>query len=172
MKNMKRLISFAVIFAAFATATFAQGVTASATATATIITPITIASTTQMNFGNIAVNATPGTVQLSVTSTRTPGGGVTLPTPAGTVTAAVFHVTGITGSTYSITLPGNAPAYTITSGANNMTITDFISNPAANGSLATGAEDISVGATLNVGASQAAGVYTNATGFDVTVNYN
>src|SRR5438105_2149142 len=34
------------------------------------------------------------------------------------------------------------------------------------------AQTLYVGATLNVATAQVAGVYTNATGFDVTVNYN
>ncbi|MBK7031659.1 MAG: DUF4402 domain-containing protein [Bacteroidales bacterium] len=33
-------------------------------------------------------------------------------------------------------------------------------------------QEIKVGATLNVSASQAAGTYTNASGLFVTVNYN
>jgi hypothetical protein len=171
MKQIAKFFTLAIILIAYTVTTFGQvGATTSATATATIITPITIASTTQMNFGNIAVNNTTGTVDLSTGSGRTPSGGVTLPTPTGTVTAAVFHVTGIVGATYSITLP--TADYTISSGGNNMIVNGFVSSPATNGSLATGAEDISVGATLNVGASQPAGIYTNAVGFDVTVNYN
>jgi len=170
MKKTLKFFAIAFVMAAFSASSFAQGVTASATATATIITPITIASTTQMNFGNISVNNTPGTVDLSTGGVRTANGGASLPTPIGTVTAAVFHVTGITGATYAITLP--TTDYTISSAGNDMIVNAFVSNPSGNGSLATGAEDISVGATLNVGASQPAGVYTNATGFDVTVNYN
>jgi len=72
-------------------------------------------------------------------------------------------------STYSITLP---TTYTITSGANNMTVTTFTSTPSGTGTLSGGTQTVNVGATLSVAASQAAGTYTNGTGFPVTVNYN
>ncbi len=172
MKKTLRFLLTAIVVLSFTANAFAQpgSVTASATATATILTPITIASTTQMNFGNIAVNTTAGTVDLSTASVRTPSGGVSLPTPTGTVTAAVFHVTGIPDATYSIALP--TTDYTISSGGNNMIVNGFVSSPSGNGLLTGGAEDISVGATLNVTGSQPAGVYTNIVGFDVTVHYN
>jgi hypothetical protein len=124
-----------------------------------------------MNFGNVAVSATAGTVVLTPAGSRSLTGGVTLPTIAGTVAAASFNVTGANNYTYTITLP--ASALTISSGSNNMTVTSFTSNPATTGTLsATGAQTLNVGATLNVNASQAAGTYTSGTPFTVTVNYN
>ncbi|TFH38709.1 MAG: DUF4402 domain-containing protein, partial [Bacteroidia bacterium] len=134
------------------------------------ITPITITRTAHMNFGNIAVNATPGTVVLSPASVRSVTGGCTLPATAGTVSAAAFTVTGIASATYSITLP--AGATTITSGADNMTVDTWTSSPTPTGTLTGGTENLTVGATLNVAASQPAGIYTSGTQFDVTVNYN
>jgi len=53
-----------------------------------------------------------------------------------------------------------------------MTIDAFTSNPSGTGALTAGSQVLTVGATLNVGANQVTGAYTNATGFDVTVNYN
>jgi hypothetical protein len=154
---------------AFSAATFAQ-VTATATATATIITPIAIVKATDMNFGNIAVNATLGTVILAPASTRTVTGGCTLPAVAGTVTAAAFTVTGLAAATYSITLP--AALTTITSGGNTMTVDTWTSTPTPTGTLAGGTDNLLVGATLHVAASQAAGTYLSGTPFTVTVNYN
>jgi hypothetical protein len=123
-----------------------------------------------MNFGNIAVNASPGTVVLSPAGARSTTGGCTLPAVTGTVSQAVFNVTGQANATYSITLPAN---HTISSGANNMTVDVFTSNPTPTGTLsAGGSETLNVGATLNVAGSQASGTYTNAGGFTVTVNYN
>ena len=107
--------------------------------------------------------------------TRT-ASGLTLPTATpGTVGAAIFTVTGLANATYGITLP--AGPITLTGPASaTMTVGTFVSNPVAgsgSGLLsATGTQDISVGATLNVGTSQTAGTYTNATGLSVTVNYN
>jgi Domain of unknown function (DUF4402) len=48
-----------------------------------------------------------------------------------------------------------------------------IPTPANGGALgANGTQTIYVGATLQVGAGQFPGTYTNSTGFPVTVNYN
>ena len=168
---MKKLIVLfaAVVLVAGLTSTVNAQVTGTATGSATIITPIAIANAGNMNFGNVAVSATAGTVVLSPASVRSLTGGVTLPAVTGTVSAAAFTVTGLGSSTYSITLP---TTYTITSGANNMTVSSFTSNPSGTGTLSGGTQTINVGATLSVGASQAAGSYTNATGFPVIVNYN
>lgn len=158
---------------AFCTTGVSAQATATATATATIVTPISISKTVDMNFGNVAVSAsTAGTVVLTPAGARSATGGVTLPTTAGTVTAASFTVSGQGDYTYSITVPSTD--LTITSGSNTMTVNTFTSNPAATaGALSSGGtQTLTVGATLNVGAGQAAGTYVSATPFSVTVNYN
>jgi hypothetical protein len=168
----KKVISFTALFVAFSAIGFAQE-TATATATATIVTPISITKTVDMNFGNVAVQSTTGgTVVLAPAGTRTTTGAVTLPTIAGTVTAASFTVDGQGSYTYAITLPSSA--VTLDDGASHtMTVSSFTSNPSGTaGQLTTGTQTLKVGATLNVGAAQAAGVYVSGTPFNVTVNYN
>jgi hypothetical protein len=169
MKQITKFFAFVIIGLAFTVSSFAQ-VSATATATATIVSPIAITKTTDMNFGNVAVSSAAGTVVLAPDGTRTRTGGVTLPATVGTVTAAAFNVTGTAGYTYSIVITG-APL-TVTSGANTMTVTAFTSTPATPGTLAAGNNALTVGATLNVAGSQAAGVYVSGTPFTVTVNYN
>ena len=108
---------------------------------------------------------------LTPAGVRSATGGVTLPATAGTVTAASFTVTGTAGYTYAITLP--AVALTITSGGPSMTVDTWTSTPIATGTLVAGTSTLTVGATLHVGALQAAGVYgIPAETFTVTVNYN
>ena len=166
---MKKLIVFSIAIFGFSAASFAQ-VSASASTSATIITPIAITKSVDMNFGSVAVSPTvPGTVVLPTSGSRTQTGGVTLPVTTGTVAAAKFTVTGLAASTYSITLPGTI---TLTSGSNTMTVSNFTSTPTPTGVLTGGTQDILVGATLNVAAAQAAGSYTNAAGLVITVNYN
>ena len=168
MKNMKKILILIVLFSGFAASSFAQA-TGTASASATIIAPISIAKTADMNFGNIAVNATPGTVILATAGTRTKTGGVTLPATAGTVTAAQFTVTGANATTYAITLP---TSITISHLTDYMYVDTFTSNPSSPGLTdGNGTQIIFVGATLTVGASQAAGVYGPGS-FPVTVNYN
>jgi hypothetical protein len=168
---MNKSFVFAIAMIGLSASAFAQA-TASATGTATIIEPISIANAQDMNFGNIAINASAGTVELAPDAQRTPGGGATLPVVAGTVTAAEFDVAGEGTSTYDITLPSADYTITRVSGSETMTINLFTSSVGAAGELVGGLETFQVGATLNIGGSQVPGVYTNATGFDVTVNYN
>jgi len=144
---------------------------ATATATATIVTPITITKTTDMNFGNVAVQVgTGGTVVMTPAGLRSATSGVTLPGAAGTVAAASFTVNGQTGYTYAITLP--ALVMLTNAASNTMQVDNFSSTPTSTGTLTGGTETLNVGATLNVAAAQAPGVYTSATPFTVTVNYN
>lgn len=170
MKTMTKCFVALLVLSGFSVSSFAQA-TATATATATIVTPISISKTVDMNFGNVAVQATSGgTVVMTAAGVRTQTGGVTLPVTAGTVTAASFTVSGEGSYTYAITLPSSA--LTITSGSNTMTVSSFTSSPSSTGTLSSGSQTLNVGATLNVASAQAAGTYVSATPFDVTVNYN
>ena len=173
MKNLVKAIVTATVVLGCTSSSFAQA-TATASASANIITPISIAKTVDMNFGNVAVSATvAGTAILAPGGTRTTGGagGVTLPATTGTVSAANFTVSGQASYTYAITLPSTT--VTISSGSNTMNVTAFTSSPSATGLLSSGGtQTLTVGATLNVTNGQAAGAYTNATALPVTVNYN
>lgn len=176
MKTITKLFALAVVILGFSASSFGQGgVTDYAPTSATIITPITIVKATDMNFGNIGVNASLGTVVLVPAGTRSATGGVSLPVAlAGTVTAASFTVSGNANNTYSITLPTTL-TITRAAGTETMTVNTFTSTPtvALGGTLsAGGTQTLNVGATLNVAGGQVAGVYTNATGFAVSVNYN
>ena len=173
MKNISKVFATAAVVLAFSNSSFAQA-SATASASATIITPITIAKNVDMNFGNVAVSAsTGGTVVLAPAGTRTTGGagGVTLPSTIGTVAAADFTVSGQASYTYAITLPTTA---NLSDGSGHtMAIGSFTSYPSSTGTLSgSGTQDLTVGATLTVAAAQTPGVYTNATGVPVTVNYN
>ena len=170
MKKMIKVLALLILFFGFTAGTFAQ-VSATATATATIVTPITIVNAGNMNFGNVAVSSSLGTVVLTPASTRSATGGVTLPVVTGTVAAATFTVSGQPNYTYSITLPGSAT--TITDGAShNMTVDTWTSTPTPTGTLTGGTETLTVGATLHVAANQPAGTYVSGIPFTVTVNYN
>ncbi len=167
MKKMIKFFAITIVMFSFAAGAFAQ-VTATADATATIMTPITITKDVDLNFGNLAVNTTAGTLILATDNSRSVTGGVTL-MPGGTITAASFTVTGVPAAVYSISLPASI---VITDGTNNMTVNAIISSPTPTGTLTGGTSTLLVGATLNVLASQPAGIYTNTTDLDVTVNYN
>jgi hypothetical protein len=172
MKHIGKFFLLSIAMIIYSAAAYSQ-VSATATSSATIVTPITIANAANMNFGNIAVNASAGTVVLPAAAApvRSVTGGCTLPATAGTVASARFTVTGQSGYTYAITLPASA---SLTGPGPAMTANTFVSNPtvAAGGLLTGGTQTLYVGATLNVAGSQTAGVYTTAAAFTVTVNYN
>lgn len=164
MKTMTKFFALSIITLAFSASVFAQ---ATATATATIITPIAIAKNTDMNFGNLAVNTSNGTLVLATDNSRTFTGGVTL-MPGGSISAAKFTVTGLSGAVYTFSLPASV---TLTDpGTNTMTVNTFSNT--STGTLTGGSVIIFVGATLNVTGSQPAGIYTNTTDLTATVNYN
>lgn len=173
MKKIKFLFAVVAVMGFTADAFAQQSSTASANTSATIIQPIAITKTTDLNFGNIAVHSTNnGTVVLGTSNNRSQTGGVTLPvaTP-GTVTSASFDVTGAAGYTYSITLPTSV--ILDDNNSHQMTVNTFTSNPSTSGTLDVNGEDvISVGATLNVLGGQAPGLYESDSDFDVIVNYN
>ncbi len=158
----------AAIFA-FSNISFGQAKTGTAQAAATIVTPISIIKNKDLNFGNIAASGLGFTVALSAEGERTSTGGTgTLPSVAGTVTAAEFTVSGLSGATYAVTLPSSI---TISAGGTNtMTVNGFESNSNSTYTLTEGSDTFKVGATLNVGNNQVAGAYTGD--FNVTVNYN
>ena len=170
MKTRLLISTLVLAFISFSTASYSQEI-ATATATATVITPISISKNADMSFGNLAVQSgTGGTVVLAPAGTRTSTSGVTLPSTTGTVSAAAFTVTGSGSSTYAITLPSSV-TLTHSGGVETMAASSFTSNPSATGALSSGTQDIAVGATLTVAAGQLAGVYTSGN-FNVTVNYN
>jgi len=170
MKKGTKLILTALVMMLAASSSYAQA-TATASASATIVTPISLTKTVDMNFGIVAVqSSTAGTAILSPAGGRTVTAGVSISATTGTVTAASFTVNGQGAYTYDITLP--TTALTISSGANTMTVTAFTSTPSGTGALTAGSQTLNVGATLNVAAAQATGLYASGTPFNVTVNYN
>ncbi|MCK9410879.1 MAG: DUF4402 domain-containing protein [Prolixibacteraceae bacterium] len=169
---MKKLFILFIAVVGFGVSSYGQ-VSATATSAATIVTPISITKTVNMNFGNVSVNANAGTVVLTPAGTRSVTGGATTPATVGTVTAASFDIAGAINYTYTITLPAAATTLKHTNNTDQMTVDTWTSSPTPTGTLdGTGAQTLTVGATLNVGASQLAGVYTSTAPFTVTVNYN
>jgi hypothetical protein len=174
MKTKMKLFALGMILLGFGVNVNAQvtNATANAPTTATIVAPLTITKTVDMNFGNVATTGVAGTVVLATSNSQTATGGVMLsPSNLGTHTAASFDITGEGAYAFGVVLPSSL---TITEPVTSqtMTVNTFTMNLLATGNhLSSGAANLLVGATLNVKAVQAVGVYTNATGFAVTVAY-
>ncbi len=166
MKN--KIFSFAIVMMGFSATSFAQS-SATATSTATLITPISVVVANNMDFGTIAASATGGTVILdTATNTRTATGGVFLQSGGATPQVAVFTVTGEVNQSFTITGPTSID---LTSGANTLALalTGVTSPSVLDGA---GNATIKIGGTLTVPAAAPAGIYANSTDLTVTVNYN
>ena len=150
----------------------------STTATAEIVTPITIemGTTDVLNFGQLAVDdATAGTCVLSpITQERTVTDGVYEIGSTG-FTCADFLVSGISAYSYDITLPSSV-TLTLEGGSATITVdnlTAYVASAAAEattGTITDGEDSFILGGTLNVAAGQTVGNYVSDA-FDVTVTY-
>ena len=179
-RTLKLITLTAAIFG-FAATSFAQNeASATAVASAGIITPITIQGT-DLRFGTIFSSSSP------LTATVTPDGqltgtGVTEYNGTGNVShqPATFTVNGNENNTFVINVT-NLP--TVVTHATESGVTMAIGNWTSTGSiidfetgsgvsqLVNGVKTFSIGATLSIGASQTSGSYTSDS-FTVTVNYN
>ena len=142
--------------------------TANFTASVTIIQPIMITTTSNMDFAHLdAQNG--GEVVLTPQNQRRASGGVVL-SEGGDVSAAAFKVTGEPGLTFDISLPNSR--HTLTNGNNNIVIRDFESSMKGTANLGSGIREFSVGATLDIEDGQEPGFYSSTQPLAVTVNYN
>jgi hypothetical protein len=141
--------------------------TATANATASIIGPLWIAKTADLNFGAIVPSSTAGTVVVGYDNSRT-GSGVTLISQPVTHSAASFMVNGHKNKHFDVILPSNA-TLTREGGTETMTVSTFTENAPAKLDH-EGEAVFSVGATLAIASNQAGGLYNGT--FSVTVTYN
>ena len=141
----------------------------SANATATIVKSISIEKNADLQFGKIIAASTAGQVQIQTDGSRTiAAGNVVLFNQGSDHQAAAFKTIGSPNATYSLSFPSSV-SLTGPTGSDPMTIEGFVHS--ATGTLsASGEETFNVGATLNVGANQAAGEYAGT--FSVTAAYN
>jgi hypothetical protein len=171
--NMKKtLLIFTAILmmAGLSNRVMAQTNSASddADAFATIVAPIAITKTIDLQFGSVIAGV--GTVTVDVASVRTYSVPAMNPGDQGeTPTAAAFTVTGEGGYGFDITLPDNDDVVLV-KGAEDMTVTDFTSSEGSSTALVGGTKDFTVGAKLTVETGLSSGEYTGS--FEVTVAYN
>jgi hypothetical protein len=146
---------------------------ASAAASAEVLTALTISSHVDLSFGKIAADpagSTGGTVTVAaVDGAREFSGPLMMVTS--TPTAAKFTVSGDSNYAFTVTNQSGT-SITVASGEDTMTVDTWTLSPASGWTLDGGTLDVFVGATLHVGATQAKGTYSNATGVRLTVAYN
>lgn len=157
----------------------AHAQSASASATAIVVSPLTVVKTADFNFGRIVPGGSVGAVVLSPAGSRSIGSGGTVLGNAAAASAASFSVSGAESATFSIGIAGGI----LSNGAGaTMAMTNFVvrvaggsdQTSAFTGTLsAAGSATFAVGGTLAVGTSAdtPTGSYTtgNSGGQPVTV---
>ena len=185
---MKKLLLSAIVILSFSAVSFGQlnsSTTNTATAGATIITPIKITKNTNLDFGTLIAAA--GDVTLDPSGTVNYGSSAAF-TGAAKInpTAATFTVTGNYGNAYSINISGLTTTvkhtdnsttmalkgWVITPNVTNANFSDVLGTGYADGLLSAdaGTQAFGIGVTLTIGSNQKAGVYTSSA-FTVTVAY-
>jgi Mat/Ecp fimbriae major subunit len=160
--NLKAAIAGTVIAAAAFGSTAAQAATASADAKAVILAAVTVAKSSDLDFGTIAIGTSGGAVTVNFANAATCTGGLVCPT---TVTSAGFNVTGVTGQTVSVSVD---PTVTLDRTGGGATMSATLSSNVSTIVL-DGTDAFVVGGVLTVAGTQMAGNYAKA--FNVLVNY-
>lgn len=145
---------------------------ASGVATATSLSPLSLAESAAMDFGTVAAGSTASSVVLDSSGVRSVSGDGQI-LASGPGFPGQFVLTGEPSQSYTLTISG--PAVLTNAGGEQITATGFTHN--SSGVVpAGGSETFQVGATLNLAPSQPAGNYstTNAGGtpYSITINYN
>ncbi|WP_207388430.1 DUF4402 domain-containing protein [Gramella sp. KN1008] len=135
-------------------------------ATVTIIEPVQIENTSNMNFASIDARKG-GTVTLHPDNTRSSSGDVLLDEASG-VSAASFRIKGQSGYSYNIIVPQNE--ILMSNGKSSLTLKDFTVD--YQGLFNDNTETVRLGASLDVGAGQQPGNYRSIAPIEVTVSYN
>lgn len=164
-----RIITLALAILGFTSSTFAQSTATNATAnaSATLLTPLSITKDVDLNFGNIASSNEEGTAVLTTGGVISRTGGVAIldgVTPA----AAKFTVIGASSETYSMQAPSSIK---LRSGSVELDLSLVYDKNATGNVLSSGSSTILVGGTLSIPANTVAGTYSNTTDLKITVNY-
>lgn len=142
-----------------------------------IVRPLSFIKVEDLNFGRVISSGTAGTVVLASDGTRTRTGGATL---AGTEGVQVARFAGDGTQNQMVSVSVGANSIFITGPGTQMRVRDFTisSVPVTNLtttpvqlrlSAAAGTFNFGIGATLEVGANQAAGTYTGT--WTIILNY-
>ena len=174
LKAMKKLIVIAAVVLGFTTTTFAQNLTASANASATMVAALNVSKATggDMNFGTIYTPSAASTLVLTAAASAvlTPSSGLQILSTTGG-TAAHFTVSAGAGSPK---VSWTAGPITLSNGTTTMSLSTLTCSNGTQGApitLTGGSAEVYIGGTLNIGANQATGTYSNNNSVVLTVAY-
>jgi hypothetical protein len=133
-------------------------------AKAQILTQVASTNAGTIDFGKVVPSAASGTITINADGTLTNAGGARY-IPNSGATVATLSFSGEPNQNIQIDTPSSA---TIANGASTMTV-NFNYPPLPTAIGASGNVAMNYGGTLNVGANQAAGIYTGT--YDIYVTY-
>jgi hypothetical protein len=133
------------------------------------VPPKHITTNASLSFGRFAA-AGGGTITVNVNGARTRTGAVVLlmSSPSAARYTINPNNAGNENRAYILTLPANGAVF-MTSGANRMGVNNFVASGAGGGTLPSGTQTLTVGATLTVAPNQPRGSYTGL--FPVILEY-
>jgi hypothetical protein len=133
------------------------------------VPPKHITTSANLGFGRF-VAAGGGTISVNVNGARTRTGGVVLllSSPGAARFTIGANSPGNENRAYIFSLPPNG-VVALTSGSGRMPVNNFVASGPAGGTLPSGTQTVSVGATLQVAPNQPRGNYTGT--FQVTLEY-
>lgn len=141
---------------------------ASSSSTATLLRPLTLVKSQDMDFGILAVTTAGTAVIDPVTNIESVTGGVTK--LGGTPTSALFTGAASGGSVVNIKFPSNSATLTRVGGTQTITLNNFtLDGPSKRTMAQSTSFQFRVGGTLNIAAGQAEGSYVGT--FSVTAQY-
>lgn len=160
-----------IALAAITVSVPAWSASSSATASATIVAPMTISSATNLSFGSFDASR-PGTVTVDTAGNRTASGVVL---SGGNPAAATFSISGQSGLSYNIAYTGTSATLSNGADAIGLAIVSDLGGAASSsgavssGTLSAGPTTLRVGGTLTVNSRMPAGTYSGT--ISVTVQY-
>lgn len=168
-KFMKAVLAGTAVAALGFGSTGAQAATASATANATILAPVTLTNNLSLEFGTIVPDAVGGTVTIDHAGAQTCSGALVC---SGTTRAAQFTATATIGQTIDIDVPVTTATLNRSGGGASMLVSNLnlVGNVSATSVAMVGASYVfTVAGQLAVSGSQMAGVYQGS--FNVNADY-
>ena len=172
---MKKLFVIAALASGLfgSTSAYAQSsASTSASGSVTLLRPITITKTADLEFGRVVKPSSgTGTVSMTNTSDATSAGSGAVAISGITTSRAKFTIDGEGGQGVSVTVPATFP---ITNGTDTITVTTTqnlgASTTLSNALGAAGSASLNVGGSFSVPSANTTGLYTGT--LNVSVAYN
>ena len=177
--TIKRMICAAMFLAACLSVSSAHAASDTGTGKVVVVRPLTFINAQNLEFGDIIVGTTAGTLSVPPTGARTSTGGVTVVSTS-SFSPARFAGQGTVGQIVDISVTRTSVNLTRTGGTETMAVDTFVVGSTPTVVLSptplnfriggtTGIFNFPVGATLRVGANQAQGTYVGS--FTISLNY-